>query len=123
MNLSKNLRVSFHQKEPTGDLQCGGVLIIVIEFAPSEFDPRNVEVVVKFVQVFHYEGLILALEINNSEASLFLWFASCFPGYKPCTFSVNVASTPQAMFSKGVNLLNHFEWNFQATHVECWDGE
>lgn len=39
---------------------------------PSQVDPRDIFLVVEFVQEFHEKGFILNLEVDDPEATMFL---------------------------------------------------
>lgn len=95
-------------------------VVIMIELVPSELDPGDICVIIKFIQEFQEQGFILGSDINNAQATFIFRSTSRFPCCQIGSFSVDVSIAPKAMLPIFINLCHHLWRKHQTTHVISW---
>jgi hypothetical protein len=78
-----------------------------VEALPGEKNPRNVFVIIEFMQVLQEHSSILSSEINNSKTTLVFRQTCLFPSDEATSFSVYVTSVPETVLMVFIYLLNN----------------
>ena len=104
-----------HEKVGSNRFANVGLDTISVETIPSEMDPRQISMVVKFVQKLQKKGSILSSEINDTQSTLFLGSAGMFPGNKISSLLCDISTMPKTMLSISINMLKDLRGYFKGT--------
>ena len=76
-NIGVSLSMSRHQNDPSELEPCG----IFWSYEPGKLNPRDILLVIEFVEEFGQEGFILCFEVQNTQTTTLLWHAN----HAPCS--------------------------------------
>ena len=84
LKIGVSLSMPRHQNDPSELEACG--IFLIIERVPGQLNPRDILLVIEFVQKFEKQGVVLDTQVENSKASFIFGLAYHVPSSQGITF-------------------------------------